>query len=82
MVLWRGLPKAASVSKKFKTDYSRHANVEHGSPSNVRHAKAKRGACLPIAGYSQNMFRKAKSIVGPVAESRYGAFVYGSVAKI
>jgi hypothetical protein len=64
---WRGLLKVAGVSKKFKTDYSRHANVDHTSSSKARYAKAKRGANLPIAGCSQNMFRKAESIAGPVA---------------
>jgi len=44
--------------RKIPHGYSRHANIDHASPSRKRYAKAKRGACLPIAGYSQRCFAR------------------------
>jgi len=46
------------MPRKVPHGYSRHANIDHASPSRKRYAKAKRGACLPIAGYSQRCFAR------------------------
>jgi len=46
------------MPRKVPHGYSRHANIDHASPSRKRYAKAKRGACLPMAGYSQRCFAR------------------------
>src|ERR1019366_4616423 len=61
-------------SRRIQYGYSRHANIDHTSASGKRYAKAKRGACLLIAGYSQRCFarrslsrrpRSVKDVAGP-----------------
>ncbi len=46
------------TSRKIPRGYSRHANIDPTSASGKRYAKAKRGASLPITGYSQRCFAR------------------------